>query len=48
MIVPQIFSQGFEAMVEGKADITQTKVYCSEMLLLALLKLIKKNNLDKN
>lgn len=45
MVVPQILSQGFSAMQAGDMDEIQTKIYCSEMMLLGILKLIQLNKL---
>ena len=45
MVLPLIFSHGFETMLKEEIDISQAKIYCSEMFLLALLRFIKKNDL---
>ena len=47
MVIPKIFSFGFRSMVTGDNHENETKTYCSEMILLCLLRLCAKNNVTK-
>ena len=40
-----VFSRGFKSFVDQEMNENEVKVYCSEMVILAIIKLIKKNDL---
>ena len=46
-LVPKILSFCFNAFEKGQMNETQTKVHCSEMLILAIIRLIKENDLSE-